>query len=383
LQSIYAFACPVTLSCVGLPAGVTCAYVPPAVTPAPNGAITSTLTVSVPVGTPTGTFNFTAQGVGGGFTRTFNMQLVVVQSDFSMACSPNSIGVIQGQTGTSSCTVQSVNFFNSPVTLSCNGLPAGVTCGYAPPTVTPPSNGAIGSTMTVSVPPATPTGTYNFTAQGVGGGLTRTFNMQLVVLSQSVAPFALSVDAAGDGVFQPNETATMAPTWRNTGTTLISLTGATTNFTGPAGPVYTNPDAAANYGTIGVSANGSCTTNGNCYSVRATAATRPQTHWDTTILETVTPTSTTKTWTLHVGDSFTDVTASNPFYRFVETILHKGVTGGCAADTYCPSASTTREQMAVFVLVSKEGAGYSPVACGATPMFSDVPASTPFSRFFE
>jgi hypothetical protein len=39
--------------------------------------------------------------------------------------------------------------------------------------------------------------------------------------------------------------------------------------------------------------------------------------------------------------------------------------------------------MAVFVLVSKEGAGYQPPACGATPMFTDVPASSPFCRWIE
>jgi hypothetical protein len=39
--------------------------------------------------------------------------------------------------------------------------------------------------------------------------------------------------------------------------------------------------------------------------------------------------------------------------------------------------------MAVFVLVAKEGAGYTPPACGATPIFGDVPASSPFCKFIE
>jgi hypothetical protein len=163
----------------------------------------------------------------------------------------------------------------------------------------------------------------------------------------------------------------------------VTLDGSTANFTGPGGATYSNPDNTASYGSLGVSATGSCATTGNCYSVLASAATRPLTHWDSTIDETVTPTSTVKNWTLHIGDSFTDVPASNGFYRFIETILHKNVTGGCTATAYCPSASTTREQMAVFVLVSKEPAGYLPPACGATPMFSDVPVSSPFCRWVE
>ncbi len=204
-----------------------------------------------------------------------------------------------------------------------------------------------------------------------------------VCLAAAVAPAALAVDTAGNSVMEPNETAIMAPTWRNIGTAAITLTGATSSFTGPTPAVYTNPDNTASYGTIGVAANGTCATGGNCYSVNATAATRPITHWDSTILETVTPTGTTKTWTLHIGQSFTDVPTSNGFYRFVETILHKNVTGGCTTTTYCPTASTTREQMAVFVLVAKEPAGFVPPACGATPMFSDVPSSSPFCRWIE
>ena len=38
--------------------------------------------------------------------------------------------------------------------------------------------------------------------------------------------------------------------------------------------------------------------------------------------------------------------------------------------------------MAVFVLVAKEGAGYAPPAC-ATPVFTDVPASSPFCPWIE
>jgi hypothetical protein len=202
------------------------------------------------------------------------------------------------------------------------------------------------------------------------------------VPAQAVAPIALAVDAAGNSVLQPAETAVVAPTWRNTGASPIALTGAASNFQGPVGPTYNLVDATAAYGTIGVASNASCSTGGDCYSVSVTGA-RPATHWDSTVLETVNPTATTKTWTLHVGDSFTDVPASNGFYRFIETILHKSVTGGCTLTTYCPANSTTREQMAVFVLVSKEGAGYNPPACVAPNLFTDVPETSPFCRFIE
>ena len=228
---------------------------------------------------------------------------------------------------------------------------------------------------------------YNVVAAGASaacyGPISNCLTLTPSASAQAVAAAALAVDTAGNAVFEPNETVTLAPTWRNTGGVAIALSGATSNFTGPAGPTYSNPDTTASYGTLGVTAEGSCTTTGDCYSVLASATTRPLTHWDSSILETVTPTATTKDWTLHIGDSFADVPRSNGFYRYIETILHKDVTGGCTTTTYCPASSTTREQMAVFVLVSKEPVGYAPPACGATPRFPDVPVSSPFCPWVE
>jgi hypothetical protein len=196
----------------------------------------------------------------------------------------------------------------------------------------------------------------------------------------SVSAVSLAVDAAGNRVMDPAEAAIMAPTWHNdTATVAAAVTGALTNFTGPAGGTYTIVDAAAAYGDIAANANASC--GSNCYTLTAAAATRPVVHWDTTVLETMS-TGNTKTWTLHIGESFTDVPTSSNFYRFIETLLHTGITGGCTATTYCPNNSTTREQMSVFVLIAKEGAGYTPPAC-TTPVFPDVPANSPFCRFIE
>jgi hypothetical protein len=202
------------------------------------------------------------------------------------------------------------------------------------------------------------------------------------VPTQAAEAAALAVDGGGNGVLQPGETADVSPTWRNIGSQALALTGAASNFTGPTGPTYTITDAAASYGTIPVSGQSSCTTAGDCYAVSVTG-TRPGIHWDSTILETVNPSATTKTWTLHVGDSFTDVAASSGFYRFIETILHNQITGGCGGTLYCPSNTTTREQMAPFVLVSKEGPGYNPPACAPPNLFSDVPETSPFCKFIE
>ena len=194
---------------------------------------------------------------------------------------------------------------------------------------------------------------------------------------------ALAVDTAGNGVFQPNETVVVAPTWRNTGLAAITLTGALANHSGPAGATYTIPDGTASYGTIAVGASASCTATNDCYSVANAAATRPAVHWDSTVVETVNPSATAKTWTLHIGDSFTDVPPSSPFYRFIEILLHRTITTGTGPGTYGTQSSTTREQMAVFVLRAKDPVLNPPACVAGSEMFADVPATSPFCRWIE
>ena len=67
-----------------------------------------------------------------------------------------------------------------------------------------------------------------------------------------------------------------------------------------------------------------------------------------------------KIWEVHVGGSFGDVPTGNIFYAFIENIFHNSVTGGCGNGNYCPANATLRKQMAVFLLKAFEGAGYLP-----------------------
>ncbi len=80
--------------------------------------------------------------------------------------------------------------------------------------------------------------------------------------------------------------------------------------------------------------------------------------------------------------TFSDVPCSSPFAAWIEDLVAKGITAGCGVDTYCPSAPVTREQMAVFLLKTEEGSGYVPPACTA-PTFIDVPCSSPFAPWIE
>ena len=201
-----------------------------------------------------------------------------------------------------------------------------------------------------------------------------------------LAAEALVID--GNGILEPGEDVAAAPAWRNGAGAPITLAGTATSFDGPGAPgvAYTLIDASASYGAVADGAVASCAATGDCYRLGVSApSARPALHWDGRLDEMASGAggAITHGWLVHVGASFTDVPAASAFYPFVETILHAGVTAGCAGATYCPTSSVTREQMAVFVLRSRHE-GYQSRACtGTTRTFTDVPAASPFCPWIE
>jgi M6 family metalloprotease-like protein len=153
-----------------------------------------------------------------------------------------------------------------------------------------------------------------------------------------------------NGVLEPGEAVHFESGWTNVTTGSIGgVTGGSAGFTGPAGATYSVPDGAAAFGTIASAATGTCVAQSNCYVLQVSnPPARPATHWDASFTEGVTG-GVSRTWTVHIGNSFTDVPASHWAYRFVESLLHSGITAGCSATDFCPGSSLTRWQMAVFL----------------------------------
>jgi hypothetical protein len=78
--------------------------------------------------------------------------------------------------------------------------------------------------------------------------------------------------------------------------------------------------------------------------------------------------------------TFTDVPCSDSRAPWINELVRRGVTAGCGGGNYCPGNPVTRDQMAVFLLVT---AGVAPdTTCPPAP-FSDVPCSTPFEPFIK
>ena len=169
-------------------------------------------------------------------------------------------------------------------------------------------------------------------------------------------------------VLEPGETVLVNASWKNFGAASVSLTGTASAFTGPAGATYTLLDTAAGYGTIAPGATAdSYSAGGPSYRLWVSnPVTRPAPHWDATFLETL-GNGIPKSWTLHVGQSFTDVPTSDVSYPFVENIYHNGITTGCAPGSYCPNMLLPRWQMAILLARSLVGPGMPVPAIGAVP----------------
>ena len=178
-----------------------------------------------------------------------------------------------------------------------------------------------------------------------------------------------------NGVLEPGETVQVDPSWTNTSGDPQTVTGTATSLAGPLGPSYTVNDTSAGYGTVAVGATVDCNgATADCYLITVSGA-RPAAHWDAVLTESLSSDPTARYWTVHVGNSFSDVPVGDPFYPFIETVFHNGITAGCNAPgippAYCMNDGVTRAQMAVFLLKGKLGSSHVPPPATGT-VFGDV-----------
>jgi hypothetical protein len=78
-----------------------------------------------------------------------------------------------------------------------------------------------------------------------------------------------------------------------------------------------------------------------------------------------------------IAPTFSDVGSQYWAWNFIERLYAAGITGGCAVNPlqYCPEATVTRAQMAVFLERGIHSSAYNPPAVGASTGFSDVSTS--------
>jgi hypothetical protein len=120
---------------------------------------------------------------------------------FTLSVSPGPLSVTLGNSGTSTVTTAAINGFDSAITLSTSGQPAGVTVNLSSASIAAPGNGS--SILSINVASTTAPGTYLITITGTAGGATRSTALSLIVpaptFSVSVSPPYLYVGQGAVG----------------------------------------------------------------------------------------------------------------------------------------------------------------------------------------
>ena len=65
------------------------------------------------------------------------------------------------------------------------------------------------------------------------------------------------------------------------------------------------------------------------------------------------------------SEMFDDVPAGNPFCPWIEEFARQGITTGCTPTLFCPNASVTRAQMAIFIVRTAIGGPVASASVGA------------------
>ena len=227
-----------------LPAGISA----PNITVSSN---TGVLNISVDASVVAKNYSLEVKAVGGGVTKTTPFTLTVTaKPDFTLAINPTSLSVAQAKSGTTTVTLTRTNL-TSTIDVSLQGtggaaLPTGITSSFA---ATP-----AGGTLTINVADTAVVQSNNLEVKAVGGGITKTTPLTLIVTAKAVtADLALTIDPTTLIVEQTLSGKVVATLTRTgfTGDVVLSLQG-TAGAALPTGISAANVTAPGNTGTLNI-----------------------------------------------------------------------------------------------------------------------------------
>ncbi len=132
--------------------------------------------------------------------QNFKIEIATVPS-FILQATPSSAPACQSSSAAYTFNMLQLAGFNTPVNFTASGIPAGATATFTPNDVPPPNN--VG--LTISDLGSAAPGIYSITVTATGGSVTKTANLELVVLDQVNGSVFLNSPATGAEVtsFQP------------------------------------------------------------------------------------------------------------------------------------------------------------------------------------
>ncbi len=193
LTSLYGFAGTVSLLASVSPTvtnGPTATLSPTSVTLTSGGSGISTLTISTVNTTPPGTYSVTVTGSSGSLSHS--VTVAVVGAEFSIVSNPPSLGIAQGNSGTSNITIASLNGFSGTVSLAVSVSPTGPGVSVSPATITltPGGTGTVilrVSTTAGAYSTAPTPGNYTISITATSGTLSHSMTVPLAISSPSSA----------------------------------------------------------------------------------------------------------------------------------------------------------------------------------------------------
>lgn len=186
------------------------------VIPPSNGFFDSTLTIATTAATARGNYVLTVSGTNdAGEIHTTLISLQVLGSDFTISVTPASQAIIPGGSTTYNVAVASVDGYNSPATLSLGGVNTNIQGVFNPNPVTPPVNGSVTSSLTLTTNSAIPAGGYTITVQGTDGVKNHTGSTVLSVIKIDLIMTTLT----GPAIANSGSTITVLNKVKNNGVT--------------------------------------------------------------------------------------------------------------------------------------------------------------------
>lgn len=160
------FTGPVTLSATGAPTGATVTL---ASTTLATGVTSTAATVTVVAAVAPGTYPITITAAGTGITpsptATLNLSVVAAQvADFAVASSRDTLNLTPGDSATAYLRLTRTGGFASPVSLTTDSLPAGVTVTYTDTSLARDS-----TLVTLRANASTKPGSFNVVLRGTSG----------------------------------------------------------------------------------------------------------------------------------------------------------------------------------------------------------------------
>ncbi len=282
-------------------------------------------------------------------TGIINLLAGSATPSFTLSDSPSSLTITQGNSGTSTITVNDLNGFTGSVTLAASGLPSGVTAAFG----TNPTTGTSALTLTASS--TATTGTATVTITGTSGSLTATTTLALTVNSSATPNFSVSASPTSVTVTQGSSgtsTITVTSTGGFNSATTLSASGLPSGVTAAfsTNPV-TPPANGSATSTLTLTASASATVGTATVTITGTSG---STSHSATITLIVNASSGTPNFTMSLSpSSFTiddsgrvsttlTVTSVNGFHSAVTLSVNEfpsGVSATASANPVTPPAN--------------------------------------------